>query len=211
MTHKKYQTEQEDFWAGSFGTEYIERNRTPQLLASNIHLFSKIIAATKGVNSFLEVGANIGLNIDAINLLCPGKNTSALELNERAFKSLEEKCTGKAYHGSILDLNATEFPNFDFVFTKGVLIHIHPDKLPLVYEKLFTLSSQYICIIEYYNPTPAAVDYRGFQDKLFKRDFAGEILTAYPTTTLVDYGFQYHRDPAFPQDDLSWFLMAKEI
>jgi spore coat polysaccharide biosynthesis protein SpsF len=26
---------------------------------------------------------------------------------------------------------------------------------------------------------------------------------------LVDYGFAYHRDPAFPQDDITWFLLEK--
>jgi len=27
---------------------------------------------------------------------------------------------------------------------------------------------------------------------------------------LVDYGFVYHRDPVFPQDDINWFLMKKQ-
>jgi len=26
---------------------------------------------------------------------------------------------------------------------------------------------------------------------------------------LVDYGFAYRRDPNFPQDDITWFLMEK--
>jgi hypothetical protein len=26
---------------------------------------------------------------------------------------------------------------------------------------------------------------------------------------LVDYGFVYRRDPAHPQDDLTWFLLEK--
>jgi hypothetical protein len=26
---------------------------------------------------------------------------------------------------------------------------------------------------------------------------------------LCDYGFVYHRDPLFPQDDITWFLMEK--
>ena len=28
--------------------------------------------------------------------------------------------------------------------------------------------------------------------------------------TLLDYGFLYHRDNNFPQDDISWFLIEKE-
>ena len=26
---------------------------------------------------------------------------------------------------------------------------------------------------------------------------------------LIDYGFQYHGDHNFPQDDITWFLMEK--
>lgn len=209
MSQDRYETEQEAFWAGSFGAEYIERNRDPQLRASNIHLFSEILAHTRGVRSFFEIGANIGLNIEALNQLCPGRETSALELNPKAFDILKNKCTGKAWQGSILDLKTKELPEFDFVFTKGVLIHIHPEKLPLVYEKLHSLSSKYICLIEYYNPTPVALEYRGFQDRLFKRDFAGDLLTAYPDLKLVSYGFKYRRDNNFSQGDLNWFLLEK--
>ncbi len=60
-------------------------------------------------------------------------------------------------------------------------------------------------VAEYYNPTPVAISYRGHNDRLFKRDFAGELLDLYPQLQLVDYGFVYRRDPSFPQDDLTWF------
>ena len=67
---------------------------------------------------------------------------------------------------------------------------------------------RYICVIEYYNPTPVTVQYRGHANMLFKRDFAGEMLDRFAGLRLVDYGFVYHRD-RFPQDDLTWFLMEK--
>jgi len=44
---------------------------------------------------------------------------------------------------------------------------------------------------------------------LFKRDFAGEMLDRYPALKLLDYGFVYRRDPLFPQDDMTWFLLEK--
>lgn len=62
-------------------------------------------------------------------------------------------------------------------------------------------------VCEYYNPTPISINYRGHTDRLFKRDFCGEILDRYPSLQLIDYGFVYHRDPGFPQDDITWFLM----
>lgn len=98
---------------------------------------------------------------------------------------------------------------FDFTLIKGVLIHINPDYLSKVYEILYQSSNRYICVVEYYNPSPVTVNYRGHQDRLFKRDFAGEMLDKFQDLSLIDYGFVYHRDTNFPQDDLTWFLMEK--
>ena len=44
------------------------------------------------------------------------------------------------------------------------------------------------------------VKYRGHTDRLFRRDFAGEMLDQFDDLTLVDYGFVLHRDPSFPID-----------
>lgn len=63
--------------------------------------------------------------------------------------------------------------------------------------------------MEYYSPAPVEVRYRGHDKKLFKRDFAGELLDRYTDLRLVDYGFVYHRDPNFAGDDLTWFMMQK--
>ena len=97
----------------------------------------------------------------------------------------------------------------DLVLIKGVLIHINPDLLKDVYERLYESTYKYILIAEYYNPTPIKVEYRGHKEKLFKRDFCGEMLDQYSDLTLLDYGFLYHRDSNFPQDDISWFLIEK--
>ena len=88
-------------------------------------------------------------------------------------------------------------------------IHINPEYLELVYSKLYETSSKYILIAEYYNPTPVEINYRGNEGKLFKRDFAGEMMDKYPNLKLVDYGFIYHRDNNFTQDDMTWFLLEK--
>jgi len=92
---------------------------------------------------------------------------------------------------------------------KGVLIHINPEMLSSVYEKLYQASSRFVLVCEYYNPSPVEIPYRGHTDRLFKRDFAGEMMEKYSDLTLIDYGFAYRRDPAFPQDDITWFLMEK--
>ena len=92
---------------------------------------------------------------------------------------------------------------------KGVLIHINPDQLNNVYEKVYNSSNKYILIAEYYSPEPVGVLYHGVEGRLFKRDFAGEMIDHYRDLKLIDYGFVYHRDNSFPQDDLNWFLLEK--
>lgn len=204
---KKFKTEQENFWAGKFGNEYVDRNKDDNIIASNIALFSKILSKAPNINSIIEFGSNIGLNLRAIKNLLPNVELSAIEINELAVKQLKAIGDIKIYHESILDF----IPDIkrDLAFIKGVLIHLNPDILQEVYEKLYQSSNRYICIVEYYNPTPIELTYRGYDGKLFKRDFAGEIMDKYSDLKLLDYGFCYYRDPVFLQDDLTWFLMEK--
>jgi pseudaminic acid biosynthesis-associated methylase len=92
---------------------------------------------------------------------------------------------------------------------KRALIHIAPERLETAYRLLFEASNKYITVIEYYNPSPVEVTYRGHEQRLFKRDFAGELMDKYPSLILVDYGFIYHRDTTFSMDDTTWFLLEK--
>ncbi|MEJ2668782.1 MAG: pseudaminic acid biosynthesis-associated methylase [Gammaproteobacteria bacterium] len=199
-----YKTEQEKFWAGQFGNEYTQRNQSEISVASNTALFSKIFSSTRSISSAIEFGANIGLNLKAIKHLAPKIELSAIEINKNAIDQLKNEIkTVNIYHTSILDFQPER--EWDFAFTKGVLIHINPDNLQSVYELLYRSSKKYICIAEYYNPSPVEVSYRGHKEKLFKRDFAGEIMDKYSNLNLIDYGFVYH-----PQDDITWFLLEKE-
>lgn len=202
-----FKTEQEQFWAGEFGDEYIARNSGECWVASNIAFFAKVLAHTRSVDSVIEFGANIGINMLALKQLLVNAELSAVEINAQAVVELE-KITGlKVYHKSILEFTC-DYPR-DLVLIKGVLIHINPESLPDVYDLLYQTSNRYICVAEYYNPKPVEVSYRNHSGKLFKRDFAGEMLDRFKDLQLVDYGFLYHRDPVFPEDDITWFLLEK--
>ena len=172
MTH---QTEQEDFWAGEFGNDYTQRNRGLNWVAANTALFTKILDRTQKIQTVLELGANIGMNLLALRALLPHAKLSAVEINESAAVELSANVKEVTlYRTSILEFQP--IATWDLVFTKGVLIHINPEKLPIVYERLYQSSSRYLLVAEYYNPTPTEINYRGHTGKLFKRDFAGEIL-----------------------------------
>ncbi|MDG1841109.1 MAG: hypothetical protein P8I93_02040 [Crocinitomicaceae bacterium] len=203
-----FKSEQEAFWAGDFGRDYIQRNQSKELLASNINFFSKALKQARELNSCVEFGANIGMNLKALKLLYPNLSLSGVEINKTAAKELEI-AIGKeqVFQGSILDYPTKTTKDLSII--KGVLIHINPELLSAVYQKLYAASSNYILIAEYYNPSPVSINYRGHKDRLFKRDFAGEMLEKFPDLKLVDYGFSYRKDPAFPQDDITWFLLKK--
>lgn len=205
MTHS---TPQEAFWAGEFGNEYINRNRSAELLASNRAFFARALRKAGPISSCVEFGANIGMNLEALRLLYPGLATRGVEINPDAASELRKL---------IGDDNVVEASLFDWIgdpaelsFTKGVLIHINPDMLPTAYDRIHAASSRFILVAEYYSPNPVAIPYRGHEDRLFKRDFAGDMLELFPDLSLLDYGFAYRRDPDFPQDDISWFLMQKQ-
>jgi spore coat polysaccharide biosynthesis protein SpsF len=198
---------QEEFWTSTFGDLYSSRNQSKGLLDSNKAFFQRVLAGVQAPpKTFLELGSNVGMNYLAIKDVLPEVDFTGLEINREAFEELAK--TGcKAVLGSIYDFETTD--RFDITFTKGVLIHINPERLNAVYDKLHKFSTDYILVAEYYNPVPVEVDYRGHTGKLFKRDFAGDLLDRFKDLKLVDYGFAYHRD-AFPQDDISWFLLSKQ-
>jgi pseudaminic acid biosynthesis-associated methylase len=208
MMDRQFKTDQEQFWAGEFGDAYVGRNAGEQLIGSNVALFAKILARCRDVGSLIEFGSNIGLNLRAIRALLPKAELDAIEINDSAVKQL--KAWGgvrEIHHSSILDFQPER--TWDAVLIKGVLIHINPDYLPQVYETLFRASKRYIVLIEYFNPTPVEVEYRGHSRRLFKRDFAGELIDKYPSLQVMDYGFVWRRDPVFPQDDATWFLLER--
>ena len=202
-----YKTPQEAFWAGSFGNEYLQRNRGDHIIAANLALFGSVFQNTGHIESILELGSNIGLNCRAIRTLLPHASITAVEINETAAKACRETGCAEVHNVSILDFQPKQ--KWDLVFTKGVLIHLQPETLPAVYDLMYQASSRYLMVCEYYNPSPVTISYRGHEDRLFKRDFAGEILAKFSDLRLVSYGFKYRRDPNFPQDDLTWFLLEK--
>ena len=199
-----FNSAQEEFWATEFGNSYITRNQSASLLASNTVLFADIFSSIESIpKSFLEIGANIGMNIKAIQTLAPEAQFTGIEINKQACEVLAK--TGcQVVESSIM--NADILKKFDFVFSKGVLIHLSPDQLPSTYGKMYEWSNQFILIAEYYNPIPVTLPYRGNTDRLFKRDFAGEFLDTFNDVILRDYGFVYHRGK-YPQDDINWFLL----
>ena len=206
---KKFYNDQHKFWSGKFGNQYIDRNNNLNLISSNIYLFAQALKKIDKIKNLIEFGANIGLNIKALKILFPNLDAHAIEINSKACKQLAKLISKKKIFNNLIEKFKVK-KKFDLVLIKGVLIHINPKELKKVYKKLYYATKKYLLIVEYYNPDPISVKYRGHSEKLFKRDFAGEIIKNYSKMKLVDYGFVYRGDVNFPQDDLTWFLMEKK-
>lgn len=207
MEKDKYTTSQEQLWAGSHTEAYIERNSGAALLASKTALYARILSHVRGVKTVVEFGANIGLNLQAIRTVLPQVQQSAVEINPSAAAVLRQRPDLEVFEESLLNFQPSR--TWDLAFTMGVLIHVNPERLRDAYDLLYRASNRYVCIIEYYNPSPLMIMHRGLPDQMFKRDFARELQEAHPDLNLLEYGFVYHRDPVFPLDDVTWFLFEK--
>lgn len=205
----KYVTEQEKFWQGKFGDDYVARNTSDAYVKENIAFFNTIFSRINRPRSVLEFGPNTGMNLRAIHEIDADIELSGVEINRHAADVLSEKLPASDIHvGSFLEFKSDR--KWDLSFCKGVLIHIDPLHLSKAYEALYQHSATHILIAEYYNTTPTEVPYRGHTERMFKRDFCGEMLDLYADLALVDYGFIYHRDSEFEHyDDVTWFLLKK--
>ena len=175
---------QEKFWKGRFGNKYTSRLSDKKLIKNNYFFFKKIFKKIKNVNSIIELGPNNGFNLIALKKIFLNlKKIYAVEINKKASLSLTKIKNLKVFNESIHTFNTSE--KFDLVITKGVLIHLNPKELKKVYKKLKNLSANYVLIAEYFNPYPVSIEYRGNKNKLFKRDFAGEMLTRYKDLNLI--------------------------
>ncbi len=200
---------QEKFWAGEFGNDYTERNTLNQIVGPDTAMWADILSQCSAIpESAFEIGCNIGGNLWALKHLFPQIELSAVEINTIAAEQAAKNINATIHNCSIMDFDSSG-KHFDLVFSCGVLIHINPDLLTKIYNKLYSISKKYILLSEYYSPTPVTIPYRNHSDKLFKRDFAGEMLNMFPELRLVAYKFIYHRDPIFPKDDCTWFLLEK--
>lgn len=56
MQHKNYVTSQEAFWAGEFGSDYIGRNDSAAMVATNLNTFCHALKYMgAGVNPYLRL------------------------------------------------------------------------------------------------------------------------------------------------------------
>jgi spore coat polysaccharide biosynthesis protein SpsF len=87
------------------------------------------------------------------------------------------------------------------------MIHIPPADLDQSCREIYRCAKSYIVCIEYFSDKPVALDYRGHDDLLFKRDFGGYWLDLFPSMTPLKWGFAWKRTTGL--DNLTWWIFRK--
>src|SRR5262245_39451665 len=110
----------EALWSGEFGNDYVDRN-----LDAYAHrgAFWQPLIAELAPASVLEVGCNVGGNLQWIAGAVPPEQVHGIDVNQKAVELLHKRLPGvRAIESSARDL-PYESSSIDLVFTMGVLIH----------------------------------------------------------------------------------------
>lgn len=187
-------TPQLKVWQGEFGRAYTDRNiLTPSQLdrlcsanygVSRSEINREFLAQIPRHARILEVGCNVGNQL--LLLQEQGFNDlTAVEIQSYAIETARQRVPGVLFkQASAFDL-PFEKESFDLVFTSGVLIHIAPPDLGRAMGEIHRCARSYIWGAEYFSAEPAAVNYRGHEDLLWKMDYAEMYLSSFSDLKLV--------------------------
>lgn len=189
----------EEFWAGDFGAEYTARCRVDW--QARIPFWRSAIEYCTPA-SVLEVGANAGWNLRAIQQADPSIMLHGVDIN--AVAAEEARQAGfQVQHTGALGILGLHMPRtIDLVFTAGMLIHVAPEDLEPIMRAIVTTSGRYVMAVEYAADEETEVEYRGHKGKLWKRPF-GKLYEALGLRLLSE-------GPAAGFDQCVYFLMSKD-
>jgi|SRR3989339_487815 len=196
-----------EIWEKEFGEEYTRRQLQTHDVEGRLResFWKDLIKMVPAAKSYLEIGCNVGLNLEPIHKADPQLNVVGVEPNQYALQIAKEKAAGKY---KVIDGNIFSLPSdlrADLVFTCTVLIHIAPKDLLSALSNLYTASSKYILAMEYYWPTVKEIEYRGLKNALWKQDFGALWLRNFDVK-LIETGYLDARDGF---DRTSWWLFEK--
>ncbi len=196
-------TQQMKEWADKFGKEYTDRNALfPQELEllykqrygiTRTEINLRFLGNLNRKIKILEVGSNIGnqllllQNMGFINLYGIELQAYAVELSKSRTKNIN------IIQGSAFDIPFKDY-FFDMVFTSGVLIHISPEDIAIALDEIYRCTKKYIWGFEYYADTYTQINYRGYDNLLWKMDFAKLFSDRFDNLSLIKQEFLKYID-----------------
>jgi len=191
-------TKQLKTWSEEFGKEYTDRNALkPEELdeilgkrysgLTKTTIFNDMLVKRIATDAkILEIGSNLGIQLQLLHKLCPSLNLFGVEPGHYAIEQ------GRARSNKInfVPGNAFDVPfkdgYFDVVMTNGVLIHIAPTEIPLAFAEIYRTSKRYIFFHEYYAEQPQEIEYRGSEGLMWKMNYMDAFLKQFPDVKMVE-------------------------
>lgn len=196
-------TRLEALWSGEFGDDYVDRNDGTY---DHREDFWRDLHAEHDFTSVLEVGCNVGGNLQWLAPLLPDGLVAGVDVNRKAISTLHQRVPEVAAMWS----PGRDLPFrdrlFDLVFTMGVLIHQPSSTLPLVMAEMVRCSGRLVFCGEYADDETVEVPYRGHGGALFRRDYGGMFRELFPELRQIGTG-RLGRDEGW--DDITWWLFER--
>jgi len=211
-----YKTSQENVWSSDHGFRYVIHHMSEDWQNNiRIPVWTLFLAQVPDVSSICEFGCNIGANLKAIHHVKPDIALTGIEINPHAVYMLQKEDIGDIHCASILDAEMGQ--QYDLVFTRGVLIHIHPDEVAKVMHNMARHAKRYVLIYEIYSADPHALDrYKPMskeavpdEEYQFWRDFSGDFQALYPDWRVVATGVNDTLDQAPKEGDMHWTIFSR--
>jgi spore coat polysaccharide biosynthesis protein SpsF len=194
----------EALWSGEFGDEYVDRNIGAY---QERRAFWTSLLATTQPASVLEVGSNVGGNLQWIAESVPAERITGIDVNHKALTRLRERVPGvNAVWSSARELPFAD-QSFDLVFTMGVLIHQPDESLPAVMDEMVRVAGRYVLCGEYHGDATREIAYRGYRNALFRRDYGGLFADRFRGMLQFAFSGRLGRDDGF--DDVTWWLFER--
>jgi pseudaminic acid biosynthesis-associated methylase len=194
----------EALWAGEFGDAYSVRNadaaegRRPFWVERHERL---------AFTSALEVGCNVGANLEHLAALLGPERVAGVDINAAALERVHERLPGVDVRVAPARTLPHEDGAFDLVFTTGVLIHQPPAELPRVTDEIVRCSRRFVLSGEYRADDLEEVPYRGQRRALFRQDYGRLFRERFPQLELVEQGFLAREDGVW--DDLTFWVFER--
>jgi len=210
-----FATNQEEVCRSKQGFRYIIHHMAENWRATRIPYWKMILELIPGIESACEFACNIGANLKALKYLNTNLKLAGKEINEYAVKLLEKDGVGEIKAGSVITEGFNK--EFDLVFSRGVLIHIHPSKIPDVMKNMAKHSRKYVLIYENYSPTLTypptyarkVADNKPGEQYQFWQDYPNEFHKLFPDWSIVQSGVYLNIGKKPKQGDLFWTIFKR--
>lgn len=204
---REQDTNQLQAWTADFGQIYTDRNtKSAQQMDEELGDYYAGVKKTEIFRQFLppqriasgrvlEVGANIGLQLEMLRMVNPGLDFYGVEPMEYALSRARERNPDMTF----VTATAYDIPfkdgYFDVVMTNNVLIHVSPQDLPRALAEIHRCSGRFIFVHEYFAEETVEINYRGHTGLLWKTDFRQRYLDQFPELRVVDLRYLPYPDP----------------